>query len=72
MFNRFLVRIINSKRIFFSISSFFVAVLLNDRQYPAASGSTKNEASVKAAYRALYDLSLNAESVHEVSQKKKE
>ena len=42
------------------MSSFAVAVLLDDRQFPAALASTKREASVQAAYRVLYQLSLDA------------
>jgi dsRNA-specific ribonuclease len=40
--------------------SFAVAVLLDDRQFPAAFASTKREASIQAAYKALYQLSLDA------------
>ncbi len=44
----------------FRISSFAVAVLLDDRQFPAALASTKREASLQAAYKTLYQLSLDA------------
>jgi hypothetical protein len=39
---------------------FAVAVLMDDRQFSAASASTKREASMQAAYKALYQLSLDA------------
>ncbi|CAF1111377.1 unnamed protein product [Adineta ricciae] len=40
--------------------NFAVAVLLNDRQFPAEFASTKREASLQAAYKAFYQLSLDA------------
>jgi hypothetical protein len=40
--------------------SFAVAVLLDDRQFPAAFASTKRDASIQAAYKVLYQLSLDA------------
>ena len=47
-------------RFFYGNFSFAVAVLLNDRQFPAGFASTKREASTQAAYQALYQLSLDA------------
>lgn len=40
-------------------SRFAIAVLLNDRQFPAGIASSKREASIQAAYQALYQLSLS-------------
>lgn len=40
--------------------SFAVAVLLNDRQFPAGFASTKREASLQAAYKVFFQLSLDA------------
>ncbi|CAF0800756.1 unnamed protein product [Adineta steineri] len=39
---------------------FAIAVLLDDRQFPAASASTKREASIQAGYKVLYQLCLDA------------
>lgn len=39
---------------------FAIAVLLNDRQFPAAFGSTKHDACIQAANRAFYELSFEA------------
>ena len=40
--------------------SFAIAVLLNDRQFPAAFALSKRESRMKAAYQAFYQLSLDA------------
>ena len=47
----------------FELFSFAVAVLLNDRQFSAAFASSKREASIQAAYKALHQLSLDARQV---------
>jgi len=43
--------------------SFGIAVLLDDRQFPAAFASNKREASIHAAYKAFHYLSSQARQV---------